>query len=159
MKTTIFIVYSRYLWIRYPCMCMSSQAAEPELEFHYFEASLYLGSVNVSCFFLLPKKNLIVLWKICYLDSQVFEVDHRLANNGKVVGPLWRTMIKKQRNMVAGSAENRNKWAIELSGLFSFAYDIDRNALRRKRTSKTVQDAHNKFLLLYLYTFCARVII
>jgi hypothetical protein len=75
------------------------------------------------------------------------------------VGPLWRTMIKKQRNMVAGSAENRNKWAIELSGLFSFAYDIDRNALRRKRTSKTVQDAHNKFLLLYLYTFCARVII
>ena len=88
---------------------MSSQAAEPELEFHYFEASLYLGSVNVSCFFF-TKKNLIVLWKICYLDSQVVEVDHRLANIGKVVGPLWRTMIKKQRkNMVAGTAENRNK--------------------------------------------------
>ena len=32
-------------------MRMSNQAAEPELEFHYFEASLYLGSVNVSCFF------------------------------------------------------------------------------------------------------------
>lgn len=54
--------------------CMSSRAAEPELEFLYFETSLYLGSANVSYFFC--PKNLIVLWKIWYLDfSQVVGVD------------------------------------------------------------------------------------
>jgi len=90
---------------------MSNQAAEPELEFHYFEASLYLGSVNVSCFFsFTKKKKLNCVVENMLLRFQVVEVDHRLANNGKVVGPLWRTMIKKQRkNMVAGTAENRNK--------------------------------------------------
>ena len=107
-----------------------------------FWGQFIFGLCKCILFFFFYQKKLNCVVENMLLRFQVVEVDHRLANNGKVVGPLWRTMIKKQRkNMVADTAENRNKWARVLSRLFAFAYNIDRNALRRKRTSKTIQES------------------